>query len=149
MLIKKSEPKCHSELSEIAKKSKRFWGYSDEWMHLWDEDLTLTQEYIDTNEVWHIENESEDIIGFYSFYRENEDFIRLDFLFIKPEYIGYGYGKLLINHFFSQAKLLADKIVLDADPYAEEFYQKFGFKTVENKPTKIEGRFLPVMSKII
>ncbi|MCT3762661.1 GNAT family N-acetyltransferase [Elizabethkingia anophelis] len=149
MLIKKSEPKYHSELSEIAKKSKRFWGYSDEWMHLWDEDLTLTQEYIATNEVWHIENESEDIIGFYSFYRENEDFIRLDFLFIKPEYIGYGYGKLLINHFFSQAKLLADKIVLDADPYAEEFYQKFGFKTVENKPTKIEGRFLPVMSKII
>ncbi|AMR41123.1 GNAT family N-acetyltransferase [Elizabethkingia anophelis] len=149
MLIKKSEPKYHSELSEIAKKSKRFWGYSDEWMHLWDEDLTLTQEYIDTNEVWHIENESEEIIGFYSFYRENEDFIRLDFLFIKPEYIGYGYGKLLINHFFSHAKLLADKIVLDADPYAEEFYQKFGFKTVENKPTKIEGRFLPVMSKII
>ncbi|MDV3710290.1 GNAT family N-acetyltransferase [Elizabethkingia anophelis] len=149
MLIKKSEPKYHSELSEIAKKSKRFWGYSDEWMHLWDKDLTLTQEYIVTNEVWHIENESEDIIGFYSFYRENEDFIRLDFLFIKPEYIGYGYGKLLINHFFSQAKLLADKIVLDADPYAEEFYQKFGFKTVENKPTKIEGRFLPVMSKII
>ncbi|HIC8807221.1 TPA: hypothetical protein ACW71U_001164 [Elizabethkingia anophelis] len=38
---------------------------------------------------------------------------------------------------------------MDADPYAEEFYQKFGFKTVENKPTKIEGRFLPVMSKII
>ncbi|WP_076752645.1 GNAT family N-acetyltransferase [Elizabethkingia anophelis] len=149
MLIKKSEPKYHSELSEIAKKSKRFWGYSDEWMYLWDEDLTLTQKYINTNEVWHIENESEEIIGFYSFYRENEDFIRLDFLFIKPEYIGYGYGKLLINHFFSQAKLLADKIVLDADPYAEEFYQKFGFKTVENKPTKIEGRFLPVMSKII
>lgn len=79
-------------------------------MHLWDEDLTLTQEYIVTNEVWHIENESEDIIGFYSFYRENEDFIRLDFLFIKPEYIGYGYGKLLINHFLVRQNYLLIKL---------------------------------------
>lgn len=67
MLIKKSEPKYHSELSELAKKSKRFWGYSDEWMDLWDDDLTLTEEYITTNEVWHIENESKDIMGFLFF----------------------------------------------------------------------------------
>jgi len=149
MLIKKSEPKYHSELSELAKKSKRFWGYSDEWMDLWDEDLTLTEEYIATNEVWHLESESKDIIGFYSFYREDEDAVRLDFLFVKPEYIGGGYGKLLLDHFLSQVSLLTDMVVLDADPCAEKFYQKFGFKTIRNKPTKIEGRFLPVMSKII
>jgi len=34
---------------------------------------------------------------------------------------------------------------LDADPHAEGFYQKFGFVTVEQRPSTIAGRYLPIM----
>ncbi|MDE5491148.1 GNAT family N-acetyltransferase [Elizabethkingia meningoseptica] len=148
MKVRKSEPKHHLILTEIAKKSKKYWGYPEEWMKQWDEDLTLTEAYIAAHDVWHIEDGNGNLIGFYSFYQEDEA-IRLDFLFINPDYIGNGYGKILLNHFFDQAKELAERVILDADPYAEKFYQKFGFETVALKPTTIKGRFLPLMSKII
>ena len=146
MNIKKSEPKHHEVLSDIAKKSKAFWNYPKELMELWDEDLTVSEEYIQNNNVFHSETDGE-ISGFYTYYPENEN-VRLEHLFIHPKYIGKNVGKLLINDFFERINdENFKKIILDADPNAGGFYEKYGFTTVEKKATKIEGRFLPVMIK--
>lgn len=36
-------------------------------------------------------------------------------------------------------------VTLDAEPNAERFYLKFGFKTVDQLASSIPNRFLPVM----
>lgn len=148
MKIKKSNTDYHHILSDIAKKSKAYWNYPQDWLELWEEDLTISEEYIQNHNVFHLETEGE-IAGFYSFYPEDTN-ARLEHFFIHPNYIGKNIGKILITDFFEKIKdSNFEKIILDADPNAVGFYKKFGFETVNMKPTKIAGRFLPVMTKKI
>src|SRR5690606_41214858 len=37
------------ELTDVAVRSKRHWGYSKEAMELWNENLTLTENYLNTH----------------------------------------------------------------------------------------------------
>lgn len=149
MKIIKSLPCYHTILTEIALNSKKFWGYPDEWMQLWKGDLVITEEFIYKNEVYHLADQEYKIVGFYAFVI-NENYIYLDSLFILPEYIGKGLGKILINDLLQKVKEFGHKtIILESEPFAEDFYKKYGFETIDLKPTKIEGRFLPIMEKKI
>lgn len=137
-----------SEISLLAKSSKKYWDYPDEWLQMWDEDLTITADYIKNNHVFHV-SENQEILGFYGF-EVAENRIILEYLFVHPKAIGKGIGKLLMNDFLLRAETFKiNEIVLVADPHAEAFYERFGFKTVEMKPTRIEERFLPQMSKVL
>lgn len=132
-------------LTNITKRSKAYWGYSDEQMNKWSELLTITQKYIETNNVFKllIDNRT---VGYYSFFYEKESTIKLDNLFVLPEFIGNGLGKLLMNDFLTRIKgTEAKKILLDSEPNAESFYAKFGFIKVGQIETSIHDRYLPVM----
>ncbi|WP_375559784.1 GNAT family N-acetyltransferase [Bernardetia sp. OM2101] len=140
-------PKNHIILTEITKKSKAYWNYSEEQLQKWDEELTITERYIEENEVY-ILMEKETVIAYYSFFKVDTDTIKLDNLFLLPSFIGKGYGKLLVNDFMKKVKAIqAKKIVLDADPNAELFYKKLDFITVAKLKTSIEGRFLRIMER--
>jgi hypothetical protein len=54
MIIKKATPNDHKILTEITKKSKAYWGYSNEQIHIWSEFLTLSKEYIETKSVYNL-----------------------------------------------------------------------------------------------
>lgn len=85
-------------------------------------------------------------IGYYSYFEAEEKSIKLDNLFILPEYIGKGFGKILMNHFLSNIKNIGiEKIILDSEPNAEKFYNKFGFEKVGQLESSIKDRFLPIM----
>ncbi|MCB2312925.1 GNAT family N-acetyltransferase [Clostridium tagluense] len=56
----------------------------------------VTEEFINNNSTFVIEKD-ESIIGFYGVLVENNE-TSLEYLFIEPEYINKGYGKLLWNH---------------------------------------------------
>lgn len=148
MKIKKSSPELHKKLTEISFISKKYWNYSDEWMEIWKDDLTLTENFIINNHIYHLENEKNEILGFYAFVK-HDNYIELDSLFVLPENIGKGIGKLLMEDFLYRIKEFKfDFIKLEAEPFAEDFYKKFGFETVELlKSSKIENRYLPVMIK--
>ena len=86
------------------------------------------------------------LIGYYSFQSVDYEKVKLDNLFIDPEFIGRGYGKILMSHFFKQAKNKGFKnIYLDSDPNAEKFYQNLGFKVIGQLESSIKNRFLPIM----
>lgn len=146
MNIEKANREDHEILTEITKKSKAFWGYSEEQMTQWNDALTITQEYIQTNFAYKLIQENQ-VIGYYSYFNSETAIIKLDNLFILPEYIGKGFGNQLMQDFLNRIKENRDvkKILLDADPNAEKFYQKFGFKTIGQLETSIKNRFLPVM----
>jgi GNAT superfamily N-acetyltransferase len=145
MVIQKATANDHEILTAITKKSKAFWGYSDEQLEAWSEALTITKVYIETNTVYKLVIE-EGIIGYYSFFPEDDNTIKLDNIFLLPEYIGKGFGKMLMDDFLIRIKTTAaNSIYLEVDPNAEAFYAKLGFIKVGQIETSIPGRYLPVM----
>lgn len=67
MIIEKATIKDHEILTQITKKSKAYWGYSNEQIENWSEFLTVTKEYIETKCVYNLFVEDK-IVGYYSFF---------------------------------------------------------------------------------
>ncbi|GEP51134.1 hypothetical protein FNO01nite_18060 [Flavobacterium noncentrifugens] len=145
MKIAKAFPSDHRILSDITFKGKTYWNYDAAQMQNWKPELTIASEYIEAHETYKLIVE-EEIVGYYSFVETDKNTIKLDNLFLLPKCIGLGYGKFLMNDFLKRAtKTSATKIILDADPNAENFYKTFGFQTYNKLETSIKGRFLPQM----
>lgn len=145
MNIQKAKQEDHIRLTEITKKSKAFWGYSEEQILAWDKQLTITSAYIKNNPVFNLVEENK-IMGYYSYIIEENNQVKLDNLFLLPEYIGKGLGTLLMNDFLQRMRNeKCKKIILDSEPNAEQFYQKLGFKKVGEFETSIKNRFIPIM----
>ncbi|WP_070138505.1 GNAT family N-acetyltransferase [Crocinitomix algicola] len=145
MEILKAEITDDKILTKITKESKAYWGFPTETLLKWEHLLTISQKYIEENNVIKLVNNTE-IIGYYSFFKIDKKTLKLDNLFILPSYIGIGLGKVLMNHFLDQTKKLGiEKITLEAEPNAEDFYKKFGFVTIGQLESSIKDRFLPIM----
>ncbi|HCX21578.1 MAG: GNAT family N-acetyltransferase [Flammeovirgaceae bacterium] len=133
------------ELSELTYRSKAYWGYSEEQMEKWRDDLHITEEYIQNHEVFLLRKNNQ-IVGYYSFIMISPSTIKLDNLFIDPKNIGKGLGRTLMNDFLSLVNNSDVSIItLESEPQVEQFYQKFGFKTVSQLKSSILNRFLPIM----
>lgn len=149
MIIEKAISTDHGTLTEITKKSKAFWGYSEEQIQIWSEFLTVSSGYINSNPVYKLTVEDK-IVAYYSFLNEDEKTVKLDNLFVLPEYIGKGLGLLLMEHFLSKIKKTnANKVTLHSEPNAELFYSKLGFVKTGQIKTSIKDRFMPIMELII
>lgn len=147
MTIQEARPSDHQELSILTKTSKAYWGYSPEQMEKWDDDLTISEAYIAENEVWKLDLDDQ-IIGYYSYWEESPQLIKLDNLFLLPSHIGQGYGHFLLTDCMNRIKAAGyTSLRLDADPHAETFYAHYGFQVVGQLPTSIKDRFLPIMQK--
>jgi len=147
MKISKAENIDANDLTKLTFSSKSYWGYSKEQMEQWKDDLTVTTAYINRNEVYKLTDNNK-LIGYYSFYKLDDKKVKLDNIFIAPEFIGKGYGNFLMRDFFDRMQFGgAQKVVLESDPNAEQFYQKLGFKVIGQKQTSIKDRFLPIMEK--
>jgi len=145
MTIEKANTIDHEILTEITKKSKAYWGYSDEQLVKWSNNLTITQDYIKRNDVFKLVNNNI-IVGYYSYFSEEEKSMKLDNLFVLPEYIGKGFGKYLMTDFLNRMKeIKIEKITLDSEPNAELFYSKMGFVKIGKFETSIKNRFMPIM----
>lgn len=143
-IIKAKNTDC-KKLTALTIQSKAYWNYSSKQIHEWIDDLTISTQYIDNNEVYSL-IDSETLVGYYSFFSLNEKEVVLDNLFVLPDYIGKGCGKFLMVHFLEKVKTLNfEKVRLDSEPNAEKFYAKFGFKVIGKLKTSIKNRFLPIM----
>jgi len=145
MKILRANSRDSTTLTKLTKRSKAHWGYSDEQIELWSEQLTISASYIETTSVYKLMI-GNIIAGYYSFYNKDEYTIKLDNLFILPEYIGKGFGRILMNDFLLHLKNTnAKKVILDSEPNAEEFYAKLGFIKTGQHKSSIKDRFLPMM----
>ncbi|SMP26944.1 Acetyltransferase (GNAT) domain-containing protein [Flavobacterium hercynium] len=116
---------------------------------MWSEVLMVSKQYIVTKSVYKLVVENE-IVGYYSFFHESENTIELDNLFVWPDCIGKGFGQILMNDFLFRLKNTdVKKVVLDAEPKAEKFYEKFGFVKIGEIETSIKDRFLPKMELLL
>ena len=144
-LIEKATTKDSEELSNLTFKSKAHWGYSIDQMEKWREDLQVSKDYIQNNEVFLVKDGSQ-IIGYYSYFKNSDSTVKLDNIFIDPDHMGRGLGSVLMNDFIARInKLQVTTITLDAEPNAEKFYERFGFRTIDQLKSSIPDRYLPVM----
>lgn len=145
MKIEKAIKHDSKGLTELTIRSKSYWNYSKEQIEKWRDELTISENHINEKEVYKLTIDNE-IIGYYSFFGINDSEVKLENLFLEPKFIGKGFGKILMNDFLHRIQRSEfNRIILDADPNAENFYQKIGFKVVGKLETSIENRFLPIM----
>lgn len=133
------------ELSNLTMRSKAIWGYSSSQLLEWKDDLTLTEFYFKEFDVFGIVKHDR-ILGYYSFqYQQHQCY--LDMVFVEPRDFKKGIGKILMEDFHARIKTTNLKsIYLYADPNAEPFYLKMGYKTTGQKPSSIKDRTLPIMT---
>ncbi len=134
-------------LTNIALNSKAHWGYSNELIESWRNDLTVSSKMIEEMIVFKITINNH-IAGFYVLNPPKENSIELEMLFILPEFIGQGIGKKLLEHSIKKSKeLKTNSMTLLADPNAVPFYKSQGFVIIDKKESSIPNRFLPIMQK--
>ena len=145
MKIEKTGRPDAKVLTDLTIRSKSYWNYGKKQIEKWREELTITEKYIDENQIYKLV--SDDIlIGFYAYQPENETDIKLNYLFVEPKFIGKGYGKILITDFLKRVQNTEFKrVILDADPNAEKFYNGIGFRVIGKLKSTIKDRFLPIM----
>ena len=130
-------------LNHISIASKRHWGYPEDWIENWRDDLSVSQRDLKSQEVLLMELETK-IIGFCSI-KDQIDHYELIHLWVLPEFIGKGYGKMLLKKALTSFILEDKPIRVLADPNAESFYEKQGFMTFDKIESYPKGRFLPMM----
>ena len=144
-----ANPEDAELLSSLAFESKMFWGYSNELMNLWKEDLEISREYILENKVIKVFDENI-FLGFFAIKFENEEKIELDHLWLKPENIKRNYGREIFSfiiNYLSSTNI--EKFTLIAEPNAIGFYQKMNGKVIGKFQSKISGRFLDIYEFIV
>lgn len=127
-------------LTKLILRSKAYWGYSEEFLKSVEKELTVTEHYL-KNAVAFVAELDSKIVGIVGLSLKKDE---LEFLFIEPDYIGKGLGKLLWNKFLSEIRsqgITSFKIL--SDPGAEPFYQRMGAKRIGMAKSSV--RMLPLL----
>ena len=145
--IRRAMPEEAAVLTEIAHAAKRHWGYPENWIEHWQGDLTITRDFISNHEVYVAVTDKE-IAGCCALVVKDSQ-AELEHMWIRPQYMGAGYGKALFVHVMQRAATLsANAVELSADPNAEGFYKHMGATRIGEVRSEIEGqpRVLPRMT---
>ena len=149
LLIRDVELHEASYLSELAIRSKAYWGYSVKFMAACQNELLVSLDKLKSNKFHYMAAERRgEIIGFYALEHLSESEFELEALFVEPKYIGSGIGRALITHSKKYAAAVGgDTLIIQGDPNAEKFYLAAGGKlTGKRESVSIPGRFLPIYS---
>jgi GNAT superfamily N-acetyltransferase len=144
--IRRAHPDEAAVLSELAMRSKAYWGYDAEFLAACRDDLTLSPDDIAAAAVY-LYDGTDAPSGFYRVVVEEGGVAVLDDLFVEPAAIGQGVGRRLWRHAVSTAtKLGCSEMVWQSDPQAEGFYLAMGARRAgASASTVMPGRMLPLM----
>lgn len=142
--VRSALPKESELLTKIAFASKRYWQYPEEWIRLWSDELTVTREYIQSNQVFSAAVK-DSVVGWYALSCAQTAW-ELAYFWVLPEKMGRGVGRTMMQHAMGLfLKSQAETITVVSDPHAAGFYLKMGFEKVGMLPSMPEGRTLPIL----
>jgi GNAT superfamily N-acetyltransferase len=145
--VRAIRPHEAAEISSLAMRSKAHWGYSDEFMTACRAELTYSESQIDSDRYEFYVCEAEGrIAGFYALEILGPTDVELEALFVEPEFIGHGFGRILIEHAKVRAVALGIRqLIIQGDPNAQSFYEAAGgVRDGQRESGSIPGRFLPI-----
>jgi len=144
--IRRTKPDEAATLTAIAHAAKRHWGYPEEWIERWREDLTINPDFIADNEVF-VAIVGDEIAGCCALV-VTDSLAEIEHMWIKPEHIGSGVGRALFEHVRDRAAdLHLPALELSADPNAEGFYERMGAARIGDVRAEMDEqtRVLPRM----
>ncbi|OIJ64004.1 GNAT family N-acetyltransferase [Streptomyces mangrovisoli] len=129
-------------LSDLALRSKAHWGYDAEFLAACREELSLSGPELAGRRTAVAERDGR-IVGFTTLEGEPPQGV-LGMMFVDPDAIGQGVGRLLFTHVVETARALGfTRFTIDADPNAEPFYEAMGGVPAGRVPSgSIPGRTL-------
>jgi GNAT superfamily N-acetyltransferase len=138
-------------ITQLVLRSKRTWGYDRAFMAAAKPELTLrAQDLQHPGDVVEVLESHGRLLAMYRLRREPSRALLVD-LFVDPEHMGRGHGRLLFERAIELARGWGlTTIELESDPHAEPFYQHLGAVRVgwSASATAI-GRQLPLMRYVI
>ena len=142
-ILRPAAPAEAGALSDLALRSKGHWGYDEQFLAACRAELTLRPEQCDGVHVVVAERDGV-LLGFYRV-AGDPPIAELADLFVDPDAIGRGVGATLLADAVARAEALGIvRLVIDADPHAEEFYARMGARRIGTVASgSIAGRELP------
>ncbi|MEU5609702.1 GNAT family N-acetyltransferase [Streptomyces sparsogenes] len=133
-------------LSELALRSKGHWGYDRAFLDACREELRLRPGEVAARRTTVAEQDGR-ILGFATLEGDGPEG-ELGMLFVDPEAIGGGVGRLLYRHVLAEAGRLGfTRLTVEADPHAEPFYLAMGAQRIGEAPSgSIPSRALPLLA---
>lgn len=158
-MIRAARPEEAGELSDLALRSKGYWGYDKAFLESCREELTIPPEKVTVKRTYAAvatpEREDADalavgsgrILGFGTLEGEPPAG-ELGMLFVDPDFIGRGVGSALFSHLAATATELGfHRLTIASDPNAEPFYLARGAVRIGGVPSPAApGRTLPLLA---
>ena len=143
--LRPPEPAELPAISALCLRSKAYWGYDASFMAACVDELTLSVEELGSSEIV-VALDDQTIMGMAQIVISGGE-ADLQKLFVDPDHMGKGAGRLLMAWTVTAARDGgAETLLIEADPYAEAFYERHGAKRVgEIASGSISGRVLPLM----
>lgn len=138
-----------SVLTDLALRSKAYWGYDAQFLESCREELTLREGELSVRRAT-VAEQGGGIVGFTTLEGDPPQGV-LGMMFVDPGVIGKGVGRLLFQHAVATARNLGfTQFTIDADPNAEPFYEAMGAVPVGVVPSgSIPGRTLTQLLRSI
>lgn len=149
-IVRRAIPSDALFLTSISFAAKRYWNYPEEYLEIWKDELTITEEYIKKNIVF-VAQKNATIIGYCAISHKKEECLMgqvlvkaghwLDHIFVRPAYIKKGIGTILIERAVEYCKENQFEVLnIISDPNTNGFYSKVGAEYICDIPSCIEGR---------
>jgi GNAT superfamily N-acetyltransferase len=138
-VFKESSINDVDELNSIAFLSESYWGHGKDLMEIFKKEYSLTQEYLRNNKVFNMILDG-NIIGFFAF-NMSQEIPELEYFYLKPEYIGKGYGRKLWKEAIEFCKNNKIKVfVFVAGAEVKNYYLKMGAEVIKTLPSKLDAK---------
>ncbi|MFF3493535.1 GNAT family N-acetyltransferase [Streptomyces sp. NPDC002795] len=144
--LRPARPDEAARLSALALRSKAHWGYDEAFMAACVDELTLRPSEVTRRRTTVAEDGDGRLIGLVTL--EGAPPVgELGLMFVDPDAIGLGVGRLLFAHLRDTAREAGFmKVSWAADPNAVPFYEAMGGRHAGVIPSgSIPGRTLPLM----
>jgi len=139
LTLRAARPDEHAELTALAQRAKAHWGYPGDALARWHHELTVTRASIESLPTAVAERDGA-VVGFFQLRLDGAD-ATLEHLWVLPEQIGHGIGRLLLQRALDDTRAAGhDRLCIDADPHAEAFYRACGAVQVGEVAAPIEGQ---------
>ncbi|RYJ29518.1 putative acetyltransferase [Streptomyces sp. L-9-10] len=131
MRIREARPDEAPALSALMLRSKAHWGYDEAFLAACRDELTISGGEVTARRLAVAEDEaSGEALGVASLEGRAPDGT-LGLLFVEPRAIGRGIGRALYAHVLDRARELGfERLTIDSDPHAVDFYRALGARPV-------------------
>ncbi len=143
MILREPKPDELAALSGLCLRSKAHWGYPEDMLKAFEKELTVTPQDLAEDAIM-LAEDKRGIAGVVQLSKQGEDAV-LEKLFVEPDRLGEGTGKLLYVWACRVARDNGAKnLLIDADPDAAGFYEGLGaVRSGTAASGSVPGRQLP------